>query len=219
MESVVPVRILTGHMILIPATINRSHASWFILDTGASQTTISKALAQKTKLPIVGKSSIWGDGEAEYSVPVTHAVLQAGNLSVSRDYLMDDISAVEETLGTKIGGVLGLDVFKECVLEIDYTKASVLIHSPETYHYLFRRRTDVRMRHHRSTSFSVRKGANRRPRSRGNFRIGLRRAGIDCIAESSFRQPAWSETPGIPDCLYFRPSCCWRGNRTFYGAW
>ena len=69
-RSVVPVQILTGYIILIPVTINRFHTHLFILDTGASHTTISKALAHDAGLAAIGKHEIWGAGETSYSVDV-----------------------------------------------------------------------------------------------------------------------------------------------------
>jgi hypothetical protein len=130
----VPFRLVGSSIPVVKAKINNNEA-WFIIDTGASATLISKAIAKSLGLykgvnfQKIGKE-INGLGG---SVTVESAVykLQLGELIInhpiliSRDLnvLFTVISKTEEIL---IAGILGSDFLERYGLVIDYSNKTVM---------------------------------------------------------------------------------------------
>ena len=123
--------------ILIPVRVNGSEPISFILDTGAPiAVLLGSELLNSLDLNIVGEAQIAGAGGDE---PV--AVPIAGDVTFN-------ISGIQITNGTMamgVGkgklahfgttGVIGLPVFKNCVVEIDFQKHILRLYRPEAFTY------------------------------------------------------------------------------------
>ena len=123
--------------ILIPVRVNGSEPISFILDTGAPiAVLLGSEYLESLDVNIIGEAQIAGaGGDAPVSVPV------AGDVTF-------DINGIQITNGTMamgVGegklahfgttGVIGLPVFKNCVVEFDFQKHILRLHRPEAYTY------------------------------------------------------------------------------------
>jgi hypothetical protein len=123
--------------ILIPVRVNGSEPISFILDTGAPiAVLLGSEFLESLDVNIIGEVQIAGaGGDDPVSTPV------AGDVTF-------DISGIQITKGTMamgVGegklahfgtkGVIGLPVFKNCVVEFDFQKHILRLHRPEAYTY------------------------------------------------------------------------------------
>jgi hypothetical protein len=127
---------LSGNLILMQARVNDSRASWFIFDTGADSTVIDAQLAKDLKLKPGGK--IVGAGSAGTAeaiifkgISLRFPNMEAEQLTVGA-LPLDFLSA---SFGRKIGGVIGNDIIKEFVVEVDYASQTMNFYEPQSYRY------------------------------------------------------------------------------------
>src|SRR6266404_7134729 len=126
---------LFGNLILLQVRVNNSDSLRFILDTGADTSVIdaqrAKALSLKPEGKIVGSGGA-GTAEATFTKGVSVS-LSGVELLDQKIYVLplESLSA----LGRKIDGVLGNDVLKEFVVEIDYSAGTINLYEPRGYRY------------------------------------------------------------------------------------
>lgn len=127
---------LSNNLVLLQAQVNDSAPVWFILDTGAESSVIDTELAKTLRLKPAGK--IVGTGSAGTAEAVRFKTVslrlpnvEAKNLTIY-GLPLDSFSA---PLGRKIGGVIGYDIIKEFVVEIDYAAREINLYRPESYQY------------------------------------------------------------------------------------
>src|SRR5437660_319081 len=127
---------ISYNLILVQARVNDSAPLWFILDTGASSTVIDSQLAKALRLKPRGR--FVGTGGAGTATAVTFKGnslkfpnVEAMNLTLS-GLPIDFLSA---PFGRKISGVIGNDILKELVVEVDYLSQVINIFAPATYQY------------------------------------------------------------------------------------
>lgn len=73
-EATVPVQVYAEH-IFVPVRVNSGETTWFVLDTGANETVISKPLAEKA-----GLAFLWETG--------TEGVVGSTAISTAKDVLL-----------------------------------------------------------------------------------------------------------------------------------
>jgi hypothetical protein len=128
-----------NNLIIIPLFINGSDTLHFILDSGV-QTALLTSLEYGKMLSIHGAKTIHirglGDGE-----PI-EAFQSYGNrfelrdiLGVNVDMLVlkKDIFFLSQKLGLPVQGLIGYDIFKHFVVEIDYDDRLLTLHNPKKY--------------------------------------------------------------------------------------
>ena len=126
-------RIPSGH-ILVKPLIQGKDAGWFILDSGAEAMCIDKGIADELGLPKLGEVPAVGVGGV-VKVPF-RSVKQFSLGPVSIDKLMFvelDLAQISKVINLKLGGIIGYDLFRRSVVELDVKKPSVSIFEPSTY--------------------------------------------------------------------------------------
>jgi hypothetical protein len=126
---------LFGNLVLLQVRVNDSDSLRFILDTGADTSVIDAQQAKALRLKPQGKmvgSGGGGTAEATFTKGVS-INLQGVQLLDQTIYVLplESLSA----LGRKIDGVLGNDVLKEFVVEIDYLAGTINLYEPQSYRY------------------------------------------------------------------------------------
>ncbi|WP_346862497.1 aspartyl protease family protein [uncultured Draconibacterium sp.] len=135
-----------SNLIIIPVTINDSDTLNFILDTGVRYPII-------TELPFVNKLNL------NYMLPVEIKGLGEGtNLTAYRSgnntmqidgltarnqevqMIIDENFQISHMLGIPVHGLIGFNLFKDYVVEIDYINEKLTLHKPEYYKYRDRKR-------------------------------------------------------------------------------
>jgi len=127
---------LTGNLILVQARLNDSGPLWFILDTGAESSVIDSQLAKTLGLKALGHTVGTGSaGTATATIfkgtSLKLQSLEATNLTVY-GLPIDFLSA---PLGRKINGVIGNDILRQLVFELDYAAEVINFYEPESYQY------------------------------------------------------------------------------------
>lgn len=127
---------LSNNLILVQARVNDSAPLWFILDTGASSTVIDSQLAKALHLKPSGR--IVGTGGAGTATALTFkgTSLKLPNVeAVNLTIFGLPIDFFSAPFGRKIGGVLGNDILKQLVVEVDYVAQVIKLYEPESYQY------------------------------------------------------------------------------------
>jgi len=127
---------LSINLILLQARVNDSAPLWFILDTGASSTVIDSQLAKALGLRARGR--VVGTGGAGTATALLFRGnslkfpnVEAMNLTVS-GLSIDFLSA---PFARKISGVIGNDILKQLVVEVDYASQVINLFAPASYQY------------------------------------------------------------------------------------
>lgn len=127
-----------ARIILVPVTINGSPPMDFVLDSGATQSSITDpylAAAVGLKVREAGLLAR-GLGTGATRVLITEdACLRAdGEEILCTPLVVHDIGVrLSSTAGREIHGFLGADFFERWVVEIDPSTRRLLLHEPETY--------------------------------------------------------------------------------------
>jgi len=126
---------LFGNLALLQVRVNNSKSLRFILDTGADTTVIdarqAKALRLKPQGKIVGSGGA-GTAEATFTRGVSVSLPGVALLDQTIYVLpLEPLSAI----GREIDGVLGNDILKEFVVEIDYSAKTINLYVPQSYQH------------------------------------------------------------------------------------
>src|SRR5205807_2967045 len=127
---------ITNNLVILQGSINGSKPLAFILDTGASTSVISDSRAKQLGMKLDGKTDATTQGgsiEASFvkGVSLNLSGIEFPNMTVAAIQL----SGLEAGLGQTIDGVLGYEVFKRFVVEIDYGSRVVTFYEPQSYKY------------------------------------------------------------------------------------
>lgn len=131
---------LIGNLILIPVELNGVPLT-FVLDSGVSKPILFN-LANVDSLQIRDVETIMlrglGGGDAIEAMRSKSNFFKVGNaLNVNQDiYVVFDRSLnFTPRLGVPVHGIIGYDLFKNFIIEINYTSNYIKLHKPSTYTY------------------------------------------------------------------------------------
>jgi hypothetical protein len=129
---------LWRNRVYLPVSINGSKPFPFILDTGASSTTLSSELVRELGVKRKAKRSERNIGTGDSSIDVES--LEPLKISIlDHEFSANGAIAIDMGSGSANGrrpyGVLGSEIFSRYVIEIDYANNKVRFFDPATYHY------------------------------------------------------------------------------------
>jgi len=126
-----------GGLVFVRVSVEGSRPLAFVLDSGAARMVIDRRVADELGLRRVGSGRIGGAGAGgipvDYVRDVTLAL--AGMTSSGHELATADLRPLEATVGRRVDGVLGYEVFARLVVEIDYPAGEVTLRAPERYAY------------------------------------------------------------------------------------
>ncbi len=129
-----------NNLILVPVTINGAPLK-FILDSGVSSPILFN-LNDQDSIQINNVSPITlrglGEGdpiEALRSVHNTFTFGKAVNHDQSLFVVMDKDLNLSPSLGTPVHGIIGYDIFKDFVVEVNYATSVLKLYRPDAYPY------------------------------------------------------------------------------------
>lgn len=136
----------SSNLIIIPVTINESDTLNFILDTGVRYPIITELpFVNKLNLNYLMPVQIKGLGEgveltAYRSANNTMSIagLTARNQEVQM--IIDENFQISHILGIPVHGLIGFNLFKDYIVEIDYINEKITLNKPEYYKYRDRRK-------------------------------------------------------------------------------
>jgi predicted aspartyl protease len=121
----IPFQFMNDNLVIVKATIGGLRNLNMMVDTGTSPSSISKAVADKLKLPRKAESveTLNGTMRAESVVlpALDFGPIHTGSLRV----MVQDLGFIERSLGMTIGGIIGLDVLTTGSFTIDYRRKSI----------------------------------------------------------------------------------------------
>jgi len=124
-----------GKLIYLPVQVNGSSPLWFILDTGAPNSILDTASAQKLNIKALSTGVIHGTGRGEVSAN------DAGEVQFTVDGLTTrvphakivDLSKVP--LPVEANGLLGAEFLEQYVVRIDPAEHKIAFYDPNTFIY------------------------------------------------------------------------------------
>ena len=131
---------LINNLIIVPIEVNGTPLS-FVLDTGVS-TPILFNLSDKDSIQINEVSEITirglGEGEPIQALRSRNNSFKLGDIEnkLQRLYVVLDKSLnFSPALGIPIHGIIGYDLFRDFVVEMNYSSRNIKLHDPEFYNY------------------------------------------------------------------------------------
>jgi predicted aspartyl protease len=123
-------------MIFLPVRLNGSRPLSFVLDTGSTRNLIDRTLAATLGLKATGSGSMQGAGAGRIPIANIHDVriTLPGFESAGYDLSTADLRPLETSLGVKVDGILGYEVFSRFVVTVDYQAKRLTLAQPETFH-------------------------------------------------------------------------------------
>ncbi|WP_372753960.1 aspartyl protease family protein [Mariniflexile sp.] len=138
-----------NNLIIIPVEINGVTLS-FLLDTGVSKPIIFNFLNLSDTLKIKNTESIFlrglGEGESVEALKSNNNILRIGDaIKLNQElYAIYDVKLnLAPKLGFPVHGIIGNDIFKELIVEINYSKKYLKLTKPDAYRYKNCKRCEI----------------------------------------------------------------------------
>ena len=132
---------LINNLIIIPVEINGVTLS-FLLDTGVSKPIIFNFLNISDTLKTKNTESIFlrglGEGEQVEALKSTNNILKIGDaIKLNQElYAIYDVDLnLAPKLGFPVHGIIGNDIFKDLIVEINYSNKYLKLTEPKVYRY------------------------------------------------------------------------------------
>ena len=132
---------LINNVILIPIEVN-GVALKFLLDTGVSKPIIFNFIKGSDSLKILNSEKIkikgLGDGDYIDALRSSHNTFKIGeaiNTDQTLFAVFDSRINLAPKLGTPIDGIIGYDIFKDFIVEINYASRYIKLYNPSSYKY------------------------------------------------------------------------------------
>lgn len=132
---------LIDNLIIIPVEINGGPFS-FILDSGVSKPILFNIVESSDSLKFKNIESIYlrglGDGESTEALKSKNNIFRIGaavNLNQDVFIISDQSINFTPRLGVPIHGIIGYDVFRDFIVEINYGSKFIRLNNSETFKY------------------------------------------------------------------------------------
>jgi hypothetical protein len=125
---------IANHHVFVPVTLD-GHALRFMLDTGGINL-VAAATAQRIGLASVGAMEARGPGERSVGSGFARVErLVIGDAVVLERQLLRviDMPGFDEVEGLRVDGVLGVELFKRLVVQVDYAGRALTLADPATF--------------------------------------------------------------------------------------
>lgn len=121
-----------GHLLVRPRFDGRQ-LGWFVFDTGASQTAISNRVAREAGFTAVGTGRTVTPTRVHDTTLWQTRAIEIGSMRVADVRLAGlDIGRMGRYVGGA-AGVLGGDVLRHCIVELDVATESITLHDPTRF--------------------------------------------------------------------------------------
>jgi len=129
---------IVSNIVIVPVNVNGTDLN-FILDTGASGTIIFQLDAEQQ---IEAKNAEYidlkgaGNGDPIKAIKSKDNSIKIGEAQSNGEtmyVIVDDEGNFSPQLGFAVQGIIGYELFKDFIVEINYLKKHITLHSPNTY--------------------------------------------------------------------------------------
>jgi predicted aspartyl protease len=133
--ATLPIDLLGGY-VRLELRVNGSELLNFIFDTGATRTGIDSGTADRLGLAATERSRSNGAGGVIVEHTIGGVEIELGGLVLAdRELLSRAGQLVRRRLDPEIDGVIGADLLRDYVVEIDYDRKLLVVHDPQGYAY------------------------------------------------------------------------------------
>jgi len=128
---------LYHNRVYVPVTINGAGPFTFVLDTGAAWSGVEESRAHDLHLKSKGTATLIGNGQQKVRVEVLRDLeLSIAGVPVKESQAVAvRLEELESFEGRRIDGILGVRLFQEHVVEIDYARQVLRLYPAATYTY------------------------------------------------------------------------------------
>lgn len=128
-----PFTFYDSNRIYIPARVS-GHPVDLLLDSGAGITVFDRSFAQRIGVKTEGNGVASGTG-GQVGISYAHDVsIEIGNMTLRVPTVaVIDLSDVAKRLGVAMPVILGADVFKQLIVDIDFGRRTVAFHEPAAF--------------------------------------------------------------------------------------
>ncbi len=139
---------LINNLMVVPVELNGAKLK-FILDTGVSSAILFNLTNQDSvQINNVSKIALRGLGEGEpiQALKSVHNTFKLGTATCfdqSLYVILDKDLNFSTSLGMPVHGIIGYDVFRDFVVEVNYMKQHLKLHPPENYRYKLKKRAET----------------------------------------------------------------------------
>lgn len=134
-----PIRIpieLDGNHIYFQGRVNSSKPVWFSLDSGASRSLISYRRARELGLQFLDRSRAEGAGGFAETARISDVSFNLSGVDLCKfDIMAIALEPIEESAGRATDVILGYELFKSYVVELDYAARLMTLYDPSQYKY------------------------------------------------------------------------------------
>jgi aspartyl protease/PDZ domain-containing protein len=128
-----------SNYVWLSVRVNGSRPLQFTLDSGASASVISQRVADELGLGVKGqrRESNLGTGESAPNVSrAANVTLNLNGIDLrKKEISVVSMDALESATGHRIDGILGAEIFRRYVVEIDYANSRIALFDPGDYKY------------------------------------------------------------------------------------
>ncbi|MEM9673947.1 MAG: aspartyl protease family protein [Cyclobacteriaceae bacterium] len=129
----IPFRLHNNH-IFVEVQVNESKPLKFIFDTGAAATVISEAEANRLKIVHDGFSTVRSSRGPKFVYYSDYNDLTLGEVALNRIKMVHlPLNHLNKALDTSVHGIIGQDVLKKYVVEINYDRTLIILHDPQAF--------------------------------------------------------------------------------------
>ncbi len=123
-------------MIVVPVRLNGSRPLLFVLDTGSTRMLVDRTLAASLGLKATGAGSLQGAGAGRIPIEFIEDVRISlpGVESAGYEFSTTDLTPLESSVGVRVDGILGYELFRRFVITIDYQSKNLTLTQPEAFH-------------------------------------------------------------------------------------
>lgn len=124
-----------GH-IFIQVRINNSEPLWFGLDTGAIRSSVDKRSAQALGLKSERSEPVGGAGGTEQASIFDGVSIKLPGVELYNQTVWGlPLDFLSPNTGRKIHGIIGYELFKYFVVDVDYISLNINLYEPQNYGY------------------------------------------------------------------------------------
>jgi len=123
-------------LVIVPVRINGSTALSFVLDTGSTRMLIDRRIARDLGLRTSGTGTLQGAGAGQIPIEFIQDISLdlPGVKSAGYEFSTADLQSLQESVGTKVDGILGYEFFRRFVVTIDYERKELIVTRPDAFH-------------------------------------------------------------------------------------
>jgi hypothetical protein len=128
---------LFHNRVYLPVEVNGRGPFEMVLDTGAAISGLDEANAQSIGLHDKGKAQLTGNGASRLKIAIAKNVaFRVGKAELEeKTVALVPFRELESYEGRAVAGVLGVNLFRRYIVEIDYFHKTLALYEPQTFAY------------------------------------------------------------------------------------